>query len=181
MSKLSAIKCIGKDAHRHELWLFQCACGNISTQRINQVKLGKVKSCGCILRENMKTLHTLRKKGPRLPNNGAAKNRWYRLYKINARKRHLTFELPFDIFVELILQDCHYCGVMAMLPSTNSFYNMTPENTIMVNGIDRKNNNVGYTVENSVTCCTRCNKMKLALGYEVFLEHIKAIYNHRIK
>ena len=36
------------------------------------------------------------------------------------------------------------------------------------NGIDRKNNNLGYTYDNCVTACTTCNKAKNSMTIEEF-------------
>jgi len=56
------------------------------------------------------------------------------------------WELTLEQFIFATLdKSCHYCA--EALPKAGS-------------GLDRKDNNIGYTVENVVPCCTRCNKMK---------------------
>ena len=45
-------------------------------------------------------------------------------------------------------------------------------------GIDRVDNSLGYTLENSVSCCSKCNYMKKTLNVENFLLHIAKIYNY---
>lgn len=42
-------------------------------------------------------------------------------------------------------------------------------------GLDRKNPKIGYTVRNSVPCCTICNRMKTVLNYSEFINHLKRI------
>ncbi|GAG94020.1 unnamed protein product, partial [marine sediment metagenome] len=45
-------------------------------------------------------------------------------------------------------------------------------------GIDRKNNNIGYTIKNSVPCCWPCNKFKRAIDSKYFLYMCKKIGNY---
>ena len=65
-------------------------------------------------------------------------------YKRNAKVSHRLFELSFNFASQLFLSNCFYC-------------NSTPE---PMNGIDRIDNNLGYTENNCVSCCEQCNKMK---------------------
>lgn len=58
---------------------------------------------------------------------------------------------------------CSYCGIKEKL------------------GIDRVDNSVGYTKENSVPCCKLCNFMKKAMSRNDFLSRIKKIYEFNIK
>ena len=48
------------------------------------------------------------------------------------------------------------------------------------NGVDRVDNERGYSLENCVPCCKFCNRMKRDLGKKEFLEHIKNIYNEQV-
>ena len=49
--KLKAIQFSHKNKNRKTYWVFECECGNIKTLRTDTVKSGKVKSCGCIKKE----------------------------------------------------------------------------------------------------------------------------------
>lgn len=49
------------------------------------------------------------------------------------------------------------------------------------NGIDRLNNDEGYTVENTVTCCSVCNRAKHTMGFEAFRAWIARVYTHIYK
>lgn len=87
--------------------------------------------------------------------------------KYQAKKRNMPFELTFDYYVvNLVGMPCHYCGEI-----DTKFW------------IDRVNNdhNIGYTAQNSVSCCELCNKMKSALEEEVFIEHCKKIAHFNLK
>ncbi|MGJ4945153.1 HNH endonuclease signature motif containing protein [Bradyrhizobium sp. HKCCYLS1011] len=46
------------------------------------------------------------------------------------------------------------------------------------NGIDRKDNGQGYTIENCVPCCSVCNHAKHTMGYEQFIMWISRAYHH---
>lgn len=73
-----------------------------------------------------------------------------------AKSRGLEWSIPFQEFVELVKRSCHYCG--GELPKTRA-------------GLDRKDNNIGYTLDNSVPCCAACNQLKSDIfTFEEFVE-----------
>lgn len=82
----------------------------------------------------------------------------YRSYLSSAQKRTYNFELTIDEFSEIILRSCVYCGDVDKI------------------GIDRIDNSIGYTKENSASCCKTCNYMKKTFSVHDFLSHIKKIY-----
>lgn len=85
---------------------------------------------------------------------------YYRTYKGGAVRRGHEFLLPFEQFVQHFKSNCHYCG--------------KPE----AMGIDRVDNSLGYTQENSVPCCHFCNRMKWTHKENFFLDHILKIAKH---
>jgi hypothetical protein len=80
-------------------------------------------------------------------------------YKRRANNKLIQFDLTDTLFNELIKQDCYLCG-------------LSGDNGI---GIDRKDNNIGYTIENCYSCCSYCNYMKKCHNYDDFLLYIKNI------
>lgn len=66
-------------------------------------------------------------------------------------------------FAHLRRLPCRYCG--GKLPEAGY-------------GIDRLDSNKGYTTENSVPCCARCNSFKNNLPELAFKSHIEAIYKY---
>jgi hypothetical protein len=86
-------------------------------------------------------------------------------YKYGAGTRRLCFELTLERFLAIIGQPCFYCG----------------EPPQPYNGVDRVNNNDGYTSQNSVSCCARCNRCKSTQTEEEFLNWVKRVYNHQLK
>ena len=76
-------------------------------------------------------------------------------YRTSAMRRGIDWSLDTDQFERLtrLFSSCFYCG-----DSANFM------------GIDRKDNHVGYTVTNAVSCCKLCNYFKCDLSVEAFLE-----------
>lgn len=99
-----------------------------------------------------------------------AKNRKYqqipdikfRIIKEGAKRKKIEFELNFDWYISHIWnKSCAYCG------------NKT------INGIDRDDNEIGYTKANSLPCCWICNRMKSNYSIKDFLLHVKKITDYQ--
>lgn len=74
-----------------------------------------------------------------------------------AEKRGYEFDLSLEDFAEIAWQKpCTYCR------SKQSGY-----------GIDRIDNNKGYSKDNCVSCCLRCNSMKSDQSLEQWLEQMR--------
>lgn len=95
----------------------------------------------------------------------------YAEYRHNAARRGLVFTLTPSEFKNIVSQPCHYCG------GYSSEYNPKSRG----NGIDRRNNDVRYVIDNCVPCCWLCNSMKSSLHDNEFLQHIKRIYDRRVR
>jgi len=87
----------------------------------------------------------------------------YNKYRQRARNKGFIFEISKEDFMKLINMPCHYCGE---LPNKN------------LNGIDRKDNSIGYSLENCLPCCWGCNELKGSKDYEWFIIQCKKISNH---
>jgi len=83
-------------------------------------------------------------------------------YSQGSKRRGLEFSLTLESFWCLRRSSCHYCG------------------TVNANGIDRKDNSVGYTENNALPCCYPCNRLKLNLSYQDFIEAVNRIYQNRV-
>lgn len=69
--------------------------------------------------------------------------------KIRAAKRGLEFDLTFEFIIKTLKQPCSYCGVTEPMQ------------------LDRKDNEIGYTMVNVIPACKRCNTVKsMYLSYE---------------
>ena len=83
-------------------------------------------------------------------------------------------DLSKEEFITLTQSDCFYCGQQPSQLSDAPGYN----GTYTYNGIDRKNNNVGYVLENCIPCCCFCNYSKRRFSQEEFFQKIKKLYLH---
>lgn len=147
----TVLRFIGK-----EYWECRCTCGTIKRVQRSALRSGKSRSCGCTSVF-----------GPiPLPNAEAGFRYFVRNNKTSAIKRGLVWELDEEFIRLLIQQPCHYCGC---LPAQSI---RAGRQIFTYNGIDRRDNEVGYTVSNSLPCCGVCNRMKHAMGYDLFWDHI---------
>ena len=46
------------------------------------------------------------------------------------------------------------------------------------NGLYRYDNLLGYTIDNVVPCCGKCNRMKMDLSIEELFEHMRKMLGH---
>lgn len=142
-----------------------CDCGNTKITSSDSL-MGGTKTCGCLRVTNGKKWT----ESHRLEKDQAAFNRIYKRYQQNAKIKNRCFTLTPIEFKSLLIKDCFYCGDP---PSESK--NKTWD-SFKYNGIDRVENNIGYCIENCVTCCATCNKMKLALTEDEFKNKIIKIY-----
>jgi hypothetical protein len=145
-------------------WECLCDCGKTKAVISNNLVRGIATSCGCynleLIRGN-KFASTLESGVKYL----------LEIYRSNAQTKDRSFCLSFEEFKNLTSSPCHYCGSMpskvaksrkARIPYT-------------YNGIDRKNNDVGYEIDNCLPCCSFCNHAKHILSYEDFLSWIQRL------
>lgn len=149
------------------VWLCRCDCGKEIKITSQNLQRGDAKSCGCLHKE--KTIER-----SRLGYSVSSCNALYSSYKRTARKHSREFELSMLEFKFLTSNNCHYCGRGPMqVIKTRTAYG-----SYIYNGIDRVDNSKGYVLDNCVTCCGICNRMKRSLSKEEFLEHIRQIALH---
>lgn len=99
----------------------------------------------------------------------------YAEYKTRAKKSGKTFSLTREEFYQLSQYNCYYCGTPPQLMSQRKLRNnkLKPH---PFNGIDRIDNNKGYTIGNCLTCCSLCNRMKSNTTVADFIQKINMIY-----
>lgn len=90
-------------------------------------------------------------------------------YKKKARQRGYSWELTDEQAIELFLQNCVYCGAAPRVLGPSSHV------TVPVNGIDRRDNTIGYVDGNVVSCCTTCNRIKGAMSVEDLSDYLLRI------
>ena len=149
-------------------WLCKCKCGNKVIRTSNTLVMGNTKSCGCLKIEKIKHTGFLN----RNMSGVTPFNILYQRYKNNAKSRRLIFRLTKSEFKKLINRPCFYC----QQPPSKIIHNYKrPKDFIKYNGIDRKNNTVGYIKNNCVTCCIFCNRAKYNCTLKEFTTWLKNI------
>lgn len=139
------------------IWKCLCNCGNYSRVSTANLINRRVTSCGhcnSIEQEAIKHL--------------------YRKYKYGAKKRNYEFLLSIEDFSILIKKSCYYCD---SIPSNKQKSRRIYKEDFIFSyqGIDRKDNKIGYVSSNVVPCCIVCNRAKSSLSYQEFIEFLKRI------
>lgn len=146
-------------------WLCKCDCGNEKVVSGYRLRSGYTTSCGCF-RNSFK-----------LPRGHATRNQLYNSYKQSAKRRGLFWGITLDNFAKLTKQNCYYCGIE---PKQSGLKGMNHQRNgdYIYNGIDRVDNDKGYTLDNVVTCCGTCNNMKRTLSKRKFIDQVMRIAKH---
>ena len=152
-------------------WLCRCDCGKEIIVMAGSLRSGKTRSCGCLRRETLEKT----KYATRLALGVAAFNKIYNEYRCSARKRDLHFSLTKEQFRHLTKGRCHYCN---RSPSQIKLGN-GKRGDYIYNGIDRVDNSKGYSVENCVPCCGRCNFAKGTATQTEFIQMCQEVVLYR--
>jgi len=159
--RLNVIKRAGNDKWNNASWFCKCKCGKEKIISGTNLRRGYVKSCGCWNKERLRLKPKLASMRYKIAE-----------YKKSAKERGYKYKLTEEQFANITQQDCYYCGAK---PNNASKY--SENNGIYIyNGIDRVDNNGGYTVDNVVSCCTRCNYAKKNFTLQDYKDWIKKSY-----
>jgi len=183
--RLTVISHKGKDKRGLHLWECECSCGNTKTVVGQNLSSKKSKSCGCLKNEFLK------RKGNQF---GLYKDRQDAMLRVqysHLKRRHTNFNyndevVDFSTFVDLSKSKCTYCGldysreIEDRLNESKSQKKLSDE-ILKINGIDRINSDIGYTKENSVSCCKYCNVAKNTMTIDEFKTWIKRVYEYNFK
>ena len=157
---------------RRPIYEALCDCGNKFMVRGADVKSGYIKSCGCFKKEQTIVFNKKTKTKVAYCTFSSV----WQSYKSGAKNRNLSFELDKDTFFKLTQSNCYYCGQEPSQQRKPREKNKL--NSYIYNGIDRVDSSKGYLKENCVTCCGRCNYMKMDYNLDDFKEHVIKIYNN---
>jgi len=149
-------------------WQVKCDCGNVF--EICRSNVGRTQHCKDCANIQSGLKH-------RLPPGMVARNGVLGDYKKGAVQRKLIWALTDEQVFEFLQGYCHYCGIS---PCTVSSYKDASGGVFTYNGIDRKDNTKGYTLENCVSCCKICNSAKMALPYDEFVSYLRRAGNHQL-
>jgi len=84
----------------------------------------------------------------------------YKAYKKRAKIKSFKFELTKEVFDALTSKTCYYCN------------EYTRGNFV---GLDRVDNDKGYTEDNVIPCCKFCNYARRTVSREEFLRKVRQI------
>jgi hypothetical protein len=100
------------------------------------------------------------------------------MYKHNAIRRGLKWELTGEEFDKLIVKPCIYCGsdLLGVFRKTEN-NSSKKERVLYYNGIDRVDNSRGYVSGNVVPCCKFCNRAKKDSTEAEFTAYLKRVAN----
>lgn len=164
--RLTVIKRVDNSKQGKSRWLCKCECGVEKIIVGGNLKNGSVQSCKCLQRERLKDAIGL------IP--GLSNMRELIIsYKKSAKRRRIKYNLSEKQFSKITQKDCYYCGTR---PNNIAKYSGCNGNYIY-NGIDRIDNKKGYTIDNIVSCCKRCNMAKNNGTLQEFFDWGKRFYN----
>ncbi len=152
------------------MWLCKCDCGNTIETYTSSLTTNNTKSCGCLKDETNKS-NSINSRH-KVANPDAGFNEIYNSYKSNAEMRGYEFKLTIEDVKNIVILNCFYCGVEPSNTIRRRYYKFN------YNGIDRFNNKIGYTIENTVPCCKMCNIAKNNNSYEEFAKWVNRISNY---
>jgi len=126
---------------RQIVWRCACVCGNEHKVQTRDLTSGVVKSCGCLQKDRPNHKSRLR----------PFESTYNNLLRESKKRGHVV-TLTYEEFVVLTRSPkCHYCEAELewneyQCNDSSSAYNL-----------DRKENRSGYTADNCVPCCRKCN------------------------
>jgi len=156
---LTVVNCSGRDLWNQATWNCICDCGEEVVIRGYCLRSGKTSHCGC-------------NRANKLPDGEAGLNAVYSGYGSSAKKRGYSFDISKEQFFELSQKPCYYCG------KSPSMEKLGYSSVFVYSGLDRFNNNEGYTYDNLVSCCWECNHMKGTLSGNEYIEKIYKIVEY---
>jgi hypothetical protein len=122
---------------QHSLWMCKCICGKEFIKLYSNITRGKNMGCD----ECYRSFAQIKLR--------PFESRYNSLISVNKERNNVN--LTYEEYIEFTkIKNCHYCNV----PMNWHPYHMTGYY------LDRKDNSLGYSVDNCVVCCARCNEAK---------------------
>lgn len=163
-------------------WRCLCVCGKECIVLAHKLKSGHTKSCGCYKTE-------VSRKDPIQ----TCWDKYVYTYSKNAKNRGYDWNLTIDEVKNLASQNCYYCNnepveytlaKKSYLRQLNKVgckidQEFANSKVIFTNGLDRVNNDKGYSANNVVPCCAICNSAKSDHSEEEWNAWLDRIAEHR--
>jgi hypothetical protein len=171
-----SISVIEPSGRKRRSVLCKCKCGKELLVRVDGLfsnsKKQSRKSCGCT-KSFVNGINAQSRRNPE-----SVYRYIYDQYQSSAKSRNINFNLTKKEHLEIVKQNCHYCGSEPEIKQPHRGKGRYVGVPVPYNGIDRIDSNVGYEIDNCVSCCTKCNYMKSDMDVSIFTEHILKISNH---
>lgn len=181
--RLTVLANKGKDENGHYLWKCICSCGNTKVVTSNNLSSGKSQSCGCL---KIEALRKVQYKPAKDRESTILKHQYSHVVKRHNKKEMIGEVMSLSTFKILSTSNCEYCGQEPerVIEDRSCYSKSTKKilgHSIKINGIDRVDNSIGYTYENSAPCCSRCNFAKHTMSRGDFLQWIQKVYDFNFK
>ena len=128
----------------------------------HRICCNKIRGCLNVLEDDDKAkckMCKLLTNNTKNPNSKCVYQKQIILYKSEAKRRNILWNLSDDDTIELFKDKCYYCDYLDG-----------------INGIDRIDSSKHYDYDNVVSCCKYCNIMKNTKTYDVFKSIIEHLY-----
>ena len=169
--KLRIVECLPGSKNKHRVAVCICDCGNSRMVRVTRLRTGKIFQCAaCAMSEARESGRLTRRK---VPVGESILRAVISDYRQNAKRKGIAFELPDKECIDLLKSACFYCGA-----KPQQFHRAKLGASSAFNGIDRKNNDIGYVSGNVVPCCRQCNYAKRDMTLEEFFAWVRRAYQH---
>ncbi len=146
------------------LYFGKCSfCNGVKEYTYSNLKWCRQTSCGC-------------KKQKIVFGTQSIQRQFHNSMKISSQKRNRICDLSQEEAVKLAEQACFYCGEIASTLRHNARSKKGLYPAWVMNGIDRLDSKIGYTLGNVVSCCKECNRMKNDTSVPIFVAKIKRLY-----
>jgi len=144
----------------------KCICDTIAYIEGSKLLNNHTKSCGCLRKNIMREQKWARKEFGK-----SLENRMYHSYKNNAKYKNIIFNLTKQEVLVFFQRECFYCGT----PPNKTITKKNFYGSFTYNGIDRLDNDKGYTKQNCVSCCSFCNYTKNKTDCNDFIIWIRKV------
>lgn len=113
---------------------------------------------------------------------GSSISNVHSIYKSHDRRMNRENNIPICHFYELTQLNCFYCNGAPQNKTSVSNPNCSDirrnSSIFIYNGIDRIDSSKGHTLDNSVTSCFTCNRMKSNYEISGFIDWVTKIYTN---